>query len=143
MVFNPTSIEDARRWINASIVRRQGQGAFRAAVLLAYAGRCAISGYDVKEALEAAHIFRYFGKETNVVINGLLLRSDLHTLYDLGLLAIDPVEMTVLLAPSLMGSDYKSFAGTLIRLPANEVERPSRQALTMHTTRAMSMWVSG
>ncbi|MFS8976869.1 HNH endonuclease signature motif containing protein [Cupriavidus necator] len=138
--FNPTSIEDARRWINASIVRRQGQGAFRAVVLSAYGSRCAISACDVVEALEAAHIFRYLGKQTNVVTNGLLLRSDLHTLYDLGLLAIDPASMTVLLAPKLMGSDYGPLAGTAIRLPVNEADRPNQAALTMHASWAKSTW---
>lgn len=138
--FNPTSVEDARRWINASIVRRQGQGAFRAAVLSAYGGRCAISAFGVAEALEAAHIFRYLGTETNVVTNGLPLRSDLHTLYDLGLLAIDPAAMTVLLAPKLMGSDYGPIAGSSIRLPANEADRPNRTALAMHASWAKSTW---
>lgn len=91
--FNPHNVQDARRWINASIVRRQGQGKFRADVLTAYGNRCAISTCDIPEALEAAHIFGYLGTETNVVTNGLLLRSDLHTLYDLGMIAIDPTSM--------------------------------------------------
>lgn len=138
--FNPHSVEDARRWLNASIVRRQGQGVFRAAVLSAYGGRCAISAFGVAEALEAAHIFRYLGTETNVVTNGLLLRSDLHTLYDLGLLAIDPSSMTVLLAPKLMGSDYGPLAGTAIRLPVNEADRPNQTALMMHASWAKSTW---
>lgn len=138
--FNPNSVEDARRWINASIVRRQGQGAFRAAVLSAYAGRCAISACGVAEALEAAHIFRYLGTETNVVTNGLLLRGDLHTLYDLGLLAIDPSSMNVLLAPKLIGSEYGPLAGTVIRLPANEADHPNRTALAMHVSWAKSTW---
>ncbi|PLP98547.1 HNH endonuclease [Cupriavidus pauculus] len=139
-IFNPDSVEDARRWINASIVRRQGQGAFRAAVLSAYRGRCAMSAFNVPEALEAAHIFRYFGASTNTVTNGLLLRSDLHSLYDLGLLAVDPASMTVLLAPKLKTSDYGALAGSAIQLPTLEAERPSRAALQMHASWAVSTW---
>jgi putative restriction endonuclease len=138
--FNPGNVEDARKWINASIVRRQGQGKFRADVLAAYENRCAISACDVPEALEAAHIFRYLGTETNVVTNGLLLRSDLHTLYDLGLIAIDPATMQIVIAPHLNGSDYGYLKGRAIRLPLKLDQRPSQTALEMHVTWAKTMW---
>ena len=95
----PESMEDARRRIEATIVLRQGQGAFRDSLLEAYGCRCAISGCDVPEALEAAHIIPYKGEHTNVVVNGLLLRADLHTLFDLGLIAIDTADLLVLLHP--------------------------------------------
>lgn len=138
--FNPSSIEDARKWTNASIVRRQGQGKFRAAVLAAYGNRCAISAFDVPDALEAAHIFGYLGAGTNVVTNGLLLRGDLHTLFDLGLITIDPVSMNVLIAPKLNGTDYGYLAGASIRLPKKVEERPSAAALKMHFDWATGTW---
>ncbi len=138
--FDPSSIEDARRWIRASIVRRQGQGMFRAAVLAAYGGRCAISGFSVPEALEAAHIYQYLGAQTNVVTNGLLLRSDLHALYDLGLLAIDPMSMTVMLSPRLLDSDYGPLVGQAIRLPLHRTHWPNTAALERHASWAKSTW---
>ena len=59
---------------------------FRDALIGAYAGRCAITGCSVLDILEAAHITPYLGPDTNHVTNGLLLRADLHTLFDTCLL---------------------------------------------------------
>jgi hypothetical protein len=78
--FSPSGLEDARKRIIAAIVVRQGQSAFRAELLAAYQGTCAVTGCDVVEALEAAHIVPYLGPDTNHVRNGLLLRGDIHTL---------------------------------------------------------------
>jgi hypothetical protein len=87
--FSPLDVIDARRKIMASIVQRRGQRTFRESLMKAYDGRCAISGCPVPQILEAAHIFPYRGDATNDVTNGLLLRSDLHTLFDCGLIAVD------------------------------------------------------
>ncbi|CAE6821386.1 hypothetical protein R70006_06215 [Paraburkholderia domus] len=70
-----------------SVEVRQHQPAFRRAVFAAYCGRCAISGCDIPETLEAAHIHgRDWREGHNQVEDGILLRRDLHTLYDRGLL---------------------------------------------------------
>lgn len=138
--FDPHSVEDARKWINASIVRRQGQGKFRTDVLAAYGNRCAISACDVPEALEAAHIFGYLGAETNVVTNGILLRGDLHGLYDLGLIAVDPASMQVVIAPKLVDSDYGYLAGKSVRMPYSAGKHPSQVALKLHAEWAAASW---
>jgi hypothetical protein len=88
--FSPSDLEDARRRILAAIVLRQGQWGFRERLLAAYQRACAVTGCDVVEALEAAHIIAYLGPKTNYVTNGLLLRADIHTLFDLGLIAVQP-----------------------------------------------------
>lgn len=131
-VFDPANIDDARQRISRTIAQRRGQRAFRDALLAAYEGRCAISGCSVVDVLEAAHIHPYRGPETNKVVNGLLLRADLHTLFDCGLLAIDPASMTVLVAPSLRQSDYGAFHGRKLLIPQQQAHRPSRDALAMH-----------
>lgn len=130
--FSPASLEDARQRIHTEIVRRQGQGKFRSMVLSAYGGRCAISGCDVVQAVEAAHIVPYIGAKTNVVTNGLPLRADLHTLYDLGLIAIDPETMQVVVSPKLLGTSYASLANQPLRLPEHRAHFPSRLALARH-----------
>lgn len=94
--FDPTTLEDARVRTLANIVRRQGQAAFRGQLLTLYGNRCAISNCAVEPVLEAAHITPYLGPKTNHPHNGLLLRSDLHTLLDLKLIAVDADPMTVL-----------------------------------------------
>ncbi|MDN7925247.1 HNH endonuclease [Burkholderia vietnamiensis] len=131
-VFDPHSIEDARRKTLASIVRRQGQPAFRSNLLRAYDNRCAISGCDVLEVLEAAHIVPYQGPETNHISNGLLLRTDLHTLFDLGLLAIAPGTGTVVIAATLRSTEYGALHGKKLRLPSVFKDRPSKDALALH-----------
>jgi hypothetical protein len=130
--FNPRSIEDARRWVTSSIVQRQGQGQFRATLLNAYQGRCAITGCDAASALEAAHIIPYNGAETNSARNGILLRADLHTLFDLGLIAIDETTMTLVISSSLSNGHYASLAGGRVQLPVDSKLRPSPQALSAH-----------
>lgn len=131
-VFDPNSVEDGRQKIMAAIHRRQGQGAFRRAVLAAYGGRCALSECPVEAVLEAAHVYPYLGPKTNNVTNGLLLRADLHTLFDLGRIAIDTATMTTLVAADLMGTEYQKLAGQKLRLPAVLGQRPSVAALDKH-----------
>ncbi len=48
----------------------------------AYGGRCAVTNCDIEDVLEAAHISPYNGPSTDQVYNGLLLRTDIHTLFD-------------------------------------------------------------
>ncbi|HVU17758.1 MAG TPA: HNH endonuclease [Candidatus Didemnitutus sp.] len=109
--FNPKGVRDARQRTLASIVRRQGQPKFRKALLRIYGGRCVISGCDAEPALEAAHICSYMGSRTNNPTNGLLLRSDLHTLFDLYLLTIEPYRKQVVVAESLRGTEYFKLQG--------------------------------
>jgi len=61
--FDVHDEEDARRRELSSIVRRQGQPKFRQRLLDAYEGKCAISGFDAVQALEAAHIVPYNGED--------------------------------------------------------------------------------
>ena len=130
--FDPTNPEDARKRLMAAIVRRQGQPTFRRGLLRAYCGQCAISGCQIVEVLEAAHIVPYRGAHTNDVRNGLLLRADLHTLFDLGLIAIDAKSKTVIVALPLRVTDYGLFHGKAIRLPAANADHPSAEALDLH-----------
>ena len=127
--FDPRDTIDARERILAQIVRRRGQREFREKLLLAYGRRCAITGCDLVEVLEAAHIVPYKGPATNDVQNGLLLRADIHTLFDLGLIAVEPESLKVILAPGIGGTNYQELAGVRIRMPADPQQRPSPEAL--------------
>ena len=66
--------------------------------MFAYGGRCCVTGCDVAEALDAAHIDPFNNQSHDHPANGLLLRKDLHSLFDRGLMAIDPANGTVFLA---------------------------------------------
>jgi predicted restriction endonuclease len=96
-----------------------------------YDGCCAITGCSVRDVLEAAHIHPYRGPERNKVATGLLLRADLHTLFDCGLIAIDAATMTVIVT-SLQNSEYAAFHGSKLR-PAHSLAcQPSKRALALH-----------
>jgi len=130
--FDPQGLADARKRILREIVDRRGQQAFRATLLDAYDGRCAISDCAVEDVLEAAHIRPYWGQVTNHVSNGLLLRTDLHTLFDLGLIGIDTANFRIIVASKLLGSEYARFGGKPLRLPSDVASRPSVKALDWH-----------
>jgi len=120
-----TDIEDGRKRIERLVTLRQGQPAFRQALMEAYERRCAITGCTIDDVLEAAHISPYLGEHTNHVTNGLLLRADMHTLFDRGLIKV--------------GSDYGITASDGIKafydlpdaitVPVVASSRPNRNAL--------------
>lgn len=84
------------------------------------------------EALEAGHISPYRGPDTNQVTNGILLRADLHTLFDLGMITIDATAMRILVGPTLASTAYGALANAPLRLPRDPSLRPSRAALDAH-----------
>jgi hypothetical protein len=136
--YNPEAVTDARDKVLREIRARRGQRQFRDALIDAYAGRCAITGCSVLDVLEAAHITPYLGPETNHVTNGLLLRADLHTLFDTRLLAVDPDTLKVLVAPSIQDPAYRELHGNPLRTTATKVSAPSVAALRQH--RAACDW---
>lgn len=127
--FDPTSMVDARRREMKAIAVRRGQPAFRSRLLDAYSRACAVSGCTTSAVLEAAHISPYRGIHTNQVNNGILLRADLHTLFDLGLLRVEPETYMVRIASSLRGSEYFQFHRQPIRLPTDTRCWPDNNAL--------------
>lgn len=77
------------RYAEYMMKHRLGQGAFRVVVTDAYQRRCAITGEKTLPVLAAAHIKPYAENGPHSVNNGLLLKSDFHTLYDGGYITID------------------------------------------------------
>lgn len=98
--YAPT-MTDTRQCILREIKARRGQRKFRDALLKRYDRRCVITGCELVDVLEAAHIWPYRGQQDNHPQNGLLLRADIHTLFDLNLIAIHPQTLEVHLASSL------------------------------------------
>lgn len=116
--------------------RRLGQQAFQAVVLGAYHRQCAITGTSIRPVLQAAHIRPVTAGGQHRLDNGLLLRSDVHTLYDRGYLAVD-TKHRLLVSPRLRsefgnGEQFYAKAGQTIALPGRRVERPSRETLEWH-----------
>lgn len=116
---------------------RLGQGAFRVLVTDAYQKRCAISGERTLPVLQAAHIQPYSAAGPHRVSNGLLLRSDLHILFDRGYVTVTP-ELRVEVSKRIReefenGREYYAYHGkTLAVLPRESAERPAAEFLRWH-----------
>jgi hypothetical protein len=131
-VFKAVSVTDSRTRHFEAIIRRRGHPRFRQALLRAYDFRCAMSRCESSEVLEAALIKPYRGSATYHVSNGLLLRSDLHTLFDLGMISVDSSEMSVVISKKLEDTTYRFLAGRKIFIPKREEFRPCSEALDSH-----------
>ena len=116
---------------------RLGQGAFRVAVTDTYYRRCAISGERTLPVLQAAHIKPFAQNGPNLIQNGILLRSDIHTLFDNGYLTISPdfhVEVSHRLKDDFgNGKIYYQYHGEkIITLPEKNTEMPALEFLNWH-----------
>jgi putative restriction endonuclease len=116
---------------------RLGQGAFRVLVTDAYDRRCAVTGEKTLPVLEAAHIKPYALEGPNRVQNGLLLRSDLHKLLDLGYVTVTPalrLEVSSRLREEWHnGKEYYAYHGKELSCrPTDSNNRPSREFLSWH-----------
>lgn len=118
-----------------SVVQRDSR--FRRSVMGAYNSRCAITGCSVPEALQAAHISPYAGTASDVVGNAMLLRSDLHALFDSFQMAIHPET----LVPHFLAStfalghcEYRDLAnrGLAIAQPEQPFFKTDRALLRKH-----------
>jgi putative restriction endonuclease len=138
---DPTLVEgaaDEQRFGSEYLTRgRLGQGAFRVLVTDAYERRCAVTGEKTLPVLEAAHIKPYALNGPHRVSNGILLRSDLHKLFDLGYLTITP-DLRLQVSPRLKaewqnGREYYAHNGEPLRFqPADVASRPSPEFLKWH-----------
>lgn len=130
--FDPSDLIDGRKRVFRAIRLRQGQPKFRSRLLTAYGRACAFTGERTLWVLEAAHIVPYLGPKTNHVTNGLLLRSDVHTLFDLGLIAVHPASRTLRVARRLESTPYDALKGQPLREPRLASNRASQAALEAH-----------
>lgn len=134
---DPSSLKAEREKVLRSIAARRGQQGFRRRALAAYEGRCAVTDCDAEAVLEAAHVHPYVDERTNAVTNALLLRSDIHTLFDLFLIAVDPKTYKIEVSPQLAGTIYADLAGRKLRLPAARTSRPGNKVLTWHRAQCL------
>lgn len=130
--FDPKNIIDGRKRIIRSVIQRLGQQTFRRNLFSAYGGQCAMTKCRTEWVLEAAHIVPYRGTKTNAVNNGLLLRADIHTLFDLSLIAIEPRKIVMKVSSLLEGSMYEALNDKSPRFPTKSKLHPSKDALEYH-----------
>ena len=129
--------EEAARFGEPTLIRpRLGQGAFRIVVTDAYQRRCAVTGERTLPALDAAHIRPYAEGGEHSVANGLLLRRDIHCLFDLGYVTVTPAHVFEV-SPRIReefenGRDYYAMHGRPLLLPRRSELRPEAKALYWH-----------
>jgi putative restriction endonuclease len=118
---------------------RVGQADFKALVQEAYNRRCAVTGNKIVPVLHAAHIRPVTDHGENRIDNGLLLRSDVHTLFDRGHLGIYPQKKTLLVSPHLRtewgnSEEFydRAMSSEKIGMPRRRVDQPNADFLTWH-----------
>jgi len=130
--------EESPKYGNAILKRiRLGQGAFRILVTDAYERKCAISGEKTLPVLEAAHIKPYAESGPHFISNSLLLRSDLHKLFDAGYLTIT-TDLTIEVSKKIKeefqnGKEYYKFHGSkILNLPIRSEDKPRNIFIEWH-----------
>jgi len=118
------------------VIPRLGQGAFRVAITDLYQRQCALTGGRVLPALDAAHIRPYAEEGTHTKSNGILLRKDIHSVFDAGYATID-TDYRFVVSDKVRdvfnnGEEYRRLHGSSVRVPTNPLERPDHSALQWH-----------
>ena len=131
------TVEGARYGEPVLVRPRLGQGAFRVIVTDAYERKCAMSGERTLPVLEAAHIKPFSSGGPHDPDNGVLLRSDLHTLFDQRYLTIDADQLRVVVSTRIReefenGRDYYELHGKTLRVPRESNSLPKREYLAFH-----------
>ncbi|NBO56288.1 MAG: HNH endonuclease [Actinobacteria bacterium] len=115
---------------------RLGQGGFKALVHGAYGDRCSVTGHKIRPTLQAAHILPVGKGGEHRIDNGLLLRSDVHTLFDRGYIGVDPtfkLHVSKRLRDEFgNGDEFYERAGSMIALPERKIDQPNAEFLTWH-----------
>lgn len=138
-VNKPKNEPQAVLQIAKAIAGRRGQADFRQHLIKAYEGRCAITGCQDHEVLEAAHIRPHSNQGTFEVSNGLLLRADIHTLFDLHLITVDTSAapaLTIVISQQLEHSAYTELHKRKLYLPKDEAQKPDIKSLNEHRLKA-------
>lgn len=121
-----------------SIALRRGQARFKSLLLEAYAGACAVTGCMLIEILEACHVKPYSSFRDYAISNGILLRADIHTLFDIGLIKISPDDMLVHVHKSVKDEEYRKFDGRRIRQPSERHCEINKEFLMERWTRPVA-----
>ena len=102
---------------NKSNNTRDKQALFRQKTLTLYENKCAICGWAIKAALEAAHIEPYKNMSSHFAANSLLLRADLHALFDRLLFSIEPGTFEIITSRPLIGTPYEALLSGKVTPP--------------------------
>ncbi len=134
LILEEPEAEYTRRYLTKV---RLGQGAFRVQLTDAYFRKCSVTGEKTLPVLEAAHIKPFADSGPNHISNGILLRADLHKLYDAGYITLTK-DLRVEVSPRIKeefenGREYYQFQGKPLQiLPNRFIDRPNEQYIEWH-----------
>lgn len=125
---------DERRKTESLRVIRDGAKQFREVLLRVWGSKCAITETRVADALDGAHIYPYLGKKTNLAVNGVLLRADLHRLFDRYLVTFryDEGNLVIAVSKKLAETEYAIYSGQHIKFPAAKRHQPDGRVVGWH-----------
>jgi putative restriction endonuclease len=132
------AVEEPAMWGEPVLLRpRLGHGTFRVLVTDNYQRRCAVTGEKALPVLDAAHIRPVTEGGQHRLDNGLLLRTDVHRLFDTGYVTVTP-DGRFLVSRRLKddfdnGEPYMPFHGQRIWMPGEAASRPDREGLEWHS----------
>jgi putative restriction endonuclease len=137
VVSIPMRVEEGRRYGDPVLVTpRLGQGSFRIMVTDAYGRRCAVTNERTLPALDAAHIKPYIENGPHDVQNGILFRSDIHKLFDIGYVTVSEdyrFEVSRRIKEEFEnGRDYYALQGKKILLPSSKSSWPEKNFIQWH-----------
>lgn len=123
-LLNALSIDNQDGHVLSTMRVRIGQGPFRRELFAQFGWTCAITGPAPDRALEACHLYSYAKEGKHHHHGGLLIRRDLHTLFDFGLLTIDPVTLKVAIDDSLKPyPGYWALNGTHLKVEVSSLHK--------------------
>jgi WD40 repeat protein len=136
----PSDVRTTHETGTAPLRERLGEQSLRTQMIAAYSGRCAISGVAVSEVLQVAPIAPQRASDVIDMMGALLLRADIHNLFESFLIAVDALSITVVVAPALQHTQYAELAGRRLIEPERPALRPSRRLLDAHYRQFRRRW---
>jgi hypothetical protein len=106
------------------VITREGQQAFRRGLIEIHGTNCAITGECPIEVIDAAHIVNYSDNASQRLDNGILLRADIHRLYDRKLISICPYTLLIKIDKTLSSSIYWEYNGKKLKTVDNSFPHP-------------------
>ncbi len=113
---------------SVKLAQRKGQPKFRKDILETYDFKCAISGTNEEDALEAAHIEDYINEHSNHIKNGVCLRADIHKLFDRHLIGVDS-KYKIFVSSNVGDKEYRKYNGKKLILPKEKRLYPLKKLL--------------
>lgn len=135
--IDPEAPVDARRKWTSLRVMREGAAAFRNDLKQVWDGACAVTGCTEAAALDAAHIYPYGGPQTNDARNGLLLRADIHRLFDRFQLTLvqGVAGLEARIGANVRDTQYRGLDRARVRAPVDPDRGPDLRLLAAHARR--------